>query len=100
MTNIEWKDGTSYGYSNHNIEPKVWNAWIPSDSKMEALVISVHRFISNPNYWFVSCDDIKIKCKPLKSKNVELAKKEAIKIIIEKLSSLIKFHSDILTKLN
>ncbi len=67
-----WKDVTSYRQSERGTkpEPRKWEA------KVGPLRVSIHRFHGAGPVWFVTCHDLQMSARELKSPGIEDARKE------------------------
>lgn len=86
---VIWKDGTSY---SRNVKERIPSVW---ELQFDGMRIAVHRIIHYPG-WYVSCFELGINNKSLFEDNVEKAKKEALKIILEKLEEYESIKKQIL----
>jgi hypothetical protein len=73
----QWKDVTSYSQNDTHRIPASW------ELKVGSLSIIVTRYIHyNPDDWLLHCGEV-FDRKLLKSKDIEAAKQEAIKLVYE-----------------
>lgn len=79
---MKWIDTTSYSQSDKERTPRVWTI------KSKSLAITVHRHRHyDPDIWLLSCPHI-CDCKELKSKDIELAKNEALNYVAAYINGL------------
>lgn len=79
---MKWIDTTSYSQSDKERIPRAWTI------RSENLTITVHRHIyHDPDVWLISCQHI-CDCKKLKSKDIELAKNEALNYVASCINNL------------
>jgi hypothetical protein len=78
---MEWKDTTSYR-RGETIEPNSFTF------QTKSLRVIVHKYQSDA--WVLSCYDLKIECRTLNTASLQEAKDAALKIIQDKLETLLK----------
>jgi len=79
---MKWIDTTSYSHGEKDRTPMAWTI------KSKSLAITVHRHRHyDPDIWLLSCPNI-CDCKELKSKDIELAKNEALSYIASYIGNL------------
>jgi hypothetical protein len=71
-----WKDATSYSRDDRKREPTIW------ETHVSGVEVMVHRHIYNgPDTWLLSCRDVGIERRELRSKDIDAAKREAAKLL-------------------
>lgn len=88
---LEWKDRTSYSRGDKERIPSIW------ELEVEGLKIVVHKIIHYPE-WYLSCYDLHIEKQCLYTEDVEEAKAEGLKIIIEKIEQLKKAKDALISR--
>jgi hypothetical protein len=84
MPSLTWKDTTSFSQGEKDRTPRCWTA------KAGRVQIVVHRHIHfPPDAWLLSCAALRIDNRQLKSKDVDEAKQEAVRIVRELLEEAI-----------
>ena len=82
---IEWKDVSSYSRGD---EQKIPNDW---QLITRSLRINVHRHKDyDSDMWLLSCYDVAKIQMPLRCKNINYAKKEAIELVQHILKTMLK----------
>lgn len=77
VNNFEWRDKTSYAQGERGkVPPTTWVMGL--DLCMDVVV---HRWIYDPEKWFLSCTALNIDKQPLDSLDVEYARMEALEIL-------------------
>jgi hypothetical protein len=72
---VQWKDTTSYSYTDKERIPRIWEATIGS------IRLSVHRYVGLDG-WYLSTNPDICTTRGLHSKTHEEAKQEAIRLMI------------------
>jgi hypothetical protein len=70
---LTWKDETGYSRGDRERMPRVWTLYLP------IVTLSVHRHAHHePDAWLFSCYQLELDNYRLKSREIEVAKAEAI----------------------
>ena len=72
----EWKDISGHG------DKTVW------EIKNREFRICIHRWYGDKTRWYVTCHDMQVKTRELENKELEEAKKEAVRVIAGKINRL------------
>ena len=81
---MNWKDISSYSQGDRERIPRIWNC------RIGRMSITVHRHIHYPDWqWLLSCMPF-FTNHELPFQDVEMAKEEAIKLVLIKLKKIIK----------
>lgn len=79
MSAAKWKDVSSWARSDTAAVRAVPNSWLLEVADM---CIRVHRHIHHPpDVWLASCYEVSVDSRPLKSKDIDAAKAEAIGVV-------------------
>jgi len=73
---MAWKDISNYSQSDKNRTPWNWELEFLPNCR-----IIVHKHIHNPEKWHLTCQALQINTKELREDSIELAKREALKIV-------------------
>ena len=64
---------------------------ISSELRINKVVIQVHRHVSSsPDIWWLSCENVFISMKRLESRDIELAKLQAVQIVSVNLERVVE----------
>lgn len=80
---IEWKDATSYAQSDTVRKPSIWEA------STKSLRICVHHYLGCDEEWFVTCQELRVQRRPLKSVDIEAAKAEAVRFLVRRAKQIV-----------
>lgn len=79
MNRSKWRDRTRSGKTTE------------SELKINSVTVSVHHHKSfSPDLWFLSCENMFISMKRLKSKDLDLAKLEAVQLVSSAFEKVVK----------
>jgi len=80
---IEWIDATTYAQGDKVRRPSIWEA------KTKNLRIAVHHYVGCGDEWFVTCHDLHVERRPLKSVDIEAAKAEAVRFLMRRAKQIV-----------
>lgn len=82
---FKWEDGTSYSQGQRGqVEPSTWEIKLPALGE-----VTVTRWLSNREDWFLHCRQLNIREHLLSSKDLKDAQSEALKVVYDKLTSFV-----------
>jgi hypothetical protein len=85
MKTHKWKDGTSYSRGQEDRTPSTWNC----ETKSLSITVTRHSWFEKDD-WILHCYKIGIERHKLSSKDLELAKAEALDIVRKTLARWVK----------
>jgi len=85
MSKTTWKDATPYSRDDIERKPRTWEIKAPGVT----IIVTRHRY-HEPDVWLLVCREVNIDLKPLKAKEIEVAKAEAIDAVAARLQVLTK----------
>lgn len=78
MKDLIWKDATSYSKNDSERIPRVW------ETMAGASKITVHRHIFYKDTWLITCRNLGIEHRDLKTDDLKEAKTRAIEIVVDR----------------
>lgn len=85
MSKTTWKDATRYSRDDIERKPRTWEIEAPG-----VTIIVTRHIYHEPDVWLLTCREVNIDLKPLKAKEIEAAKAEAIDAVTARLQVLTK----------